>query len=323
MSYETPTEAIARVKQDFLAARKQFLQTLGGMPPSQVALPNVAFGAIDYNPASGNQDQEYVAVVNQSNTAVDVSGWTISGAATHTFEGGTVIPANSTYYAVADVVQFKLRATGPTGGQRLFIQGNYEGRLNNAYGDLLLTDQAGAMISSTSYGTPPLAGDYDSSGTVDNLDYSLWKDTFGSSADLRADGNANGGVDAGDYTIWRNNLGATQLGGSAATGVETASAAAPPAGSLIDASLIWHGSPGPVIDGDANRLRPKMRAQTVLDDVFAAWAHARDLALLDALADHDFATTRSAVTISQSGTDDMAGADDVWAEPLRLNLPIL
>jgi hypothetical protein len=66
-----------------------------------------------------------------------------------------------------------------------------------------------------------------------------------------------------------------------------------------------------------------MRSQTVLDGVFAAWAHARDLALLDALADHDFATTRSAVTISQSGTDDMAGADDVWGEPLRLNLPIL
>jgi hypothetical protein len=326
MSYETPTEAITRVKQDFLANRKQFLQTLGGMPPSQVALPNVAFGAIDYSPVGGNQDQEYVAVVNQSNTAVDVSGWTISGAITHTFDGGTVIPANSTYYAVADVAQFQLRATGPSGGQRLFIQGNFDDRLNNAYGELFLLDQTGTSIDSLSYGTPPLAGDYDSSGTVDDLDYGLWKDTFGSISDLRADGNANGFVDAADYTIWRNNLGATQMAGSAAvaaTAAEIALADPNLVDSPIDVLPAWNGSPESSIRGDASRLRPRMRSRSVVDGVFAAWAHARDLSLLDALADSDSPTTRSAVTISHQAADDTASVEEIFGQPLRLELIVL
>jgi hypothetical protein len=153
---------------------------------------------------------------------VDISGWTVSGAVQHTFTGGTVIPANSTYYVVANVAQFKLRTTGPRGGQQLAIQGNFSGQLANGYGELFLQSKNGAPVASTSYGVPPIAGDFDSSGTVDNLDYDLWKSTFGSTTDLRADANGDGGVDAGDYTVWRDNLGATNLGaGSATEFVET------------------------------------------------------------------------------------------------------
>ena len=325
MSYETPTEAIARVKQDFLAKRKQFLQTFSGMPPSQVALPNVAFGAIDYDPVGGNQDQQYIAVANSSNTAVDVSGWTISGAVTHTFKGGTVIPANSTYYAVADVAQFQLRSTGPSGGQRLFIQGNFDGRLNNAYGELFLLDQTGTSIDSLSYGTPPLAGDYDSSGTVDDLDYGLWKSTFGSVSDLRADGNANGIVDAGDYTIWRNNLGAMQMGGSAAlvaTSAEITLANPNPVDPPIDALPAWSGSSELATHGDARRLRPRVQSRSAVDGVFAAWAHARDLSLLAALAECDSPTTRPAATISHQAAD-TASVEEIFGQPLRLELVVL
>ena len=59
---------------------------------------------------------------------------------------------------------------------------------------------------------PTLAGDYNRNGAVDAPDSSLWRDTFGSTTDLRADGNANGRVDAPDYTIWRNNFGKTRDG---------------------------------------------------------------------------------------------------------------
>jgi CotH kinase protein/Lamin Tail Domain len=326
MSYETPTEAIARVKQDFLAKRKQFLQTLGGMPSSQVALPDVTFGAFDYDPASGNQNQEYIAVVNHSNAAVDISGWTISGAVAHTFEGGTVIPANSTYYAVADVVQFQFRAIGPSGGQRLFIQGNYEGRLNNTYGELRLEDRAGATIATTSYGTPPLAGDYDTNGTVDNLDYDLWKSTFGSSSDLRADGNANGIVDASDYTVWRNNLGATQPGGSAATYATTA--AIEPAellrtGSSVNALPAGSRSLGPVFQAEASRLRPQTRMRAVIDGAFAAWTSTRDVALLNALAEDASGATRSADSVGRRAADDQPDAEDGFGKAFQLALPVL
>lgn len=207
MAYETPAQAIARVKQDFLAKRKQFLNSLSSLPAPAVAAPPVTIGAIDYAPASGNQGQEYIAIVNSGATSVDISGWTISGEVEHTFAGGTVIPANSTYFLVADVAQFKTRTFGPSGGQRLLIQGNFTGSLDDNYGTLTMKNRAGAILATTTYGTAPLAGDYDANGTVDNLDFDVWKTTFGSTVDLRADGNHNGTVDAGDYTVWRDHFG--------------------------------------------------------------------------------------------------------------------
>ncbi|HEX2474883.1 MAG TPA: type VI secretion system tube protein Hcp [Lacipirellulaceae bacterium] len=53
---------------------------------------------------------------------------------------------------------------------------------------------------------PPLPGDYDRDGDVDNADYSVWKSQFGSKSLLNADGNNNGTVDAADYVVWRRNL---------------------------------------------------------------------------------------------------------------------
>ncbi len=51
-------------------------------------------------------------------------------------------------------------------------------------------------------------GDYNRDNKVDQDDYLLWKDTFGSHVDLAHDGNNDGQVDAADYTLWRNNKGA-------------------------------------------------------------------------------------------------------------------
>ncbi len=53
------------------------------------------------------------------------------------------------------------------------------------------------------------AGDYDGSGTVDELDYLVWKGGYGSTTNLAADGNGDSVVDAADYLVWRNNQGAT------------------------------------------------------------------------------------------------------------------
>lgn len=49
-------------------------------------------------------------------------------------------------------------------------------------------------------------GDYDRSGVVDQSDYDLWADDYGTTLP-NADGNGDGMVDAADYTIWRDNLG--------------------------------------------------------------------------------------------------------------------
>ncbi|MEN0109703.1 MAG: hypothetical protein AAF805_03170 [Planctomycetota bacterium] len=45
-------------------------------------------------------------------------------------------------------------------------------------------------------------GDYNGDGLVDAADYTLWRDSFGSTAALDADGNRDGVVGAVDYDIW-------------------------------------------------------------------------------------------------------------------------
>jgi hypothetical protein len=57
-------------------------------------------------------------------------------------------------------------------------------------------------------GGGPVPGDYDGSGTVDQLDYEQWKADFGTAA-AASDGNTDGIVDAADYTVWSDNFGAT------------------------------------------------------------------------------------------------------------------
>jgi uncharacterized repeat protein (TIGR03803 family) len=59
-----------------------------------------------------------------------------------------------------------------------------------------------------------IAGDFDGNDIVDQVDYGLWRRTFGSTTNLAADGNDNGVIDAADYTVWRDHVG--QVAGSGA-----------------------------------------------------------------------------------------------------------
>ena len=64
-----------------------------------------------------------------------------------------------------------------------------------------------AAISGVSFDVLPKNGDYNGNGKVDAADYTLWRDTLGSSDDLRADGNNNGEVDDLDFLVWRQQFG--------------------------------------------------------------------------------------------------------------------
>lgn len=57
---------------------------------------------------------------------------------------------------------------------------------------------------------PTLLGDYNGDNSVDTADYTVWRDTIGTSPPLNfggADGNGNGIIDQADYGVWRANFG--------------------------------------------------------------------------------------------------------------------
>jgi hypothetical protein len=215
-SEEYPADAVERIKDEFVSVRKAHLNNHASMPSAQASDPELAFGDVEISAEGSSLQQDFFAIVNNESNAIDISGWTISGAVNHTFSGGTVIPAGGAYYVAADVREFTLREEGPSGGQQLLIQGNYHRDASNSSNYLSLRDKEGSEIAIAtnviSEGpAPELPGDYDGDGTVDPSDYQVWKQSFGQTGEryAGADGNGNGVIDAADYTVWRDYLGRT------------------------------------------------------------------------------------------------------------------
>ncbi|MFW6161242.1 MAG: CotH kinase family protein, partial [Planctomycetota bacterium] len=114
--------AAARITDEFLPARRHFLYhdqsvahggeipdpqpDLGAWPPGY---QHVTFGTMAFNPTSGEQEEEYVEIVNHNGFAVDASGWELRGAVELTLPPGTVLPAGGTLYASPDVNAFRAR----------------------------------------------------------------------------------------------------------------------------------------------------------------------------------------------------------------------
>jgi Type I phosphodiesterase / nucleotide pyrophosphatase len=59
-------------------------------------------------------------------------------------------------------------------------------------------------------------GDYNLDGAVDGADYTVWRDTLGSTTDLRADGDGNGIVEEADFKFWRDRFGKDKASKAAA-----------------------------------------------------------------------------------------------------------
>ena len=159
--------AISLLKTNYLDERRVYLyqtHAVGGpagsvgIPGAQPSVVPLTIGAIDFNPASANQDEEYVEITNPNSFAVDISGWTVEGAIEHTFKPGTVVPAAATglpLYLSSDVNAFRTRATGPTGNEENFVQGGYDGQLSARGETITIRDTGGNVAASASYGGAP------------------------------------------------------------------------------------------------------------------------------------------------------------------------
>ena len=168
----TLTQAMNRIKNEYLTPRTGYLMTthaepatlnfttgLGsaGISSSQPAAPPINFGAYDANPASNNQDQEYVELVNPNAFSVDMSGWTLSGGISFTFKGGTVVLPGESIYVTPDRYAFRLRTTGPHGAERRLVTGDSSGHLSNFGETLTLNNTAGTTIANLTI--PPAPSD--------------------------------------------------------------------------------------------------------------------------------------------------------------------
>ncbi|MGE5607793.1 MAG: CotH kinase family protein, partial [Bacillota bacterium] len=153
------------IKTKYLAVRRQHLyvdhsentayRDYAGIPAAQVGSPTITFGDIEFNPASGNQNEEYIELRNPNDVAVDISAWRIEGGIDYEIKPGVVIPAKGSIYLSPNLVAFKNRTTGPRGGQGLLVFGPYPGQLSARGETLTLKDGAGNVISSTdSEGNP-------------------------------------------------------------------------------------------------------------------------------------------------------------------------
>ncbi|MBM3847103.1 MAG: hypothetical protein FJ405_12570, partial [Verrucomicrobia bacterium] len=149
---QTVEQAANILKHEYLPGRRNWLfnsSENAQIPRSQPSNPNLLFGAFEFNPPSGNQDEEYFTLINTNRVFIDISHWKIQGAVEMTFQGGTIIPTNGTLYVAADVRRFRARQTGPRGGERLFVQGGYKGRLS-ARGEMIqLVNRQGEVLSQT------------------------------------------------------------------------------------------------------------------------------------------------------------------------------
>jgi hypothetical protein len=87
---------------------------------------------------------------------------------------------------------------------------------------------------------PALPGDYNGDSVVDTADFIVWRDNTNTSAILPND-ITSGTVDESDYSVWREHFGQTL--GAAATGISSAAAVPEPTGMLLTLIALSGGLP--------------------------------------------------------------------------------
>jgi hypothetical protein len=113
------------------------------------------------------------------------------------------------------------------------------GGRNGMFTNELLPDLYGGLYYELEYSSNQVAlvvegilGDYNKNGEVDAADYTLWRDTLGSTTDMRANGDNTGAsmnvIDEADFQLWRANFGMLAPGAGAGSAEASPSQAAVP-----------------------------------------------------------------------------------------------
>ncbi len=128
---------------------------------------------------------------------------------------GRVVSGMNVVDAIAAVPRFGFQGAWTDAPMRNYTSAEY-----NAYTPV----DGDNLVYFTSIHTLNLpAGDYNFDGVVNNLDYTVWKNSYGSTTAAAADGNGDGKINAADFTVWRDSM---QASGQAVTIPEPSTAAA-------------------------------------------------------------------------------------------------
>ena len=150
-------EEAARIADEFAPAMRTryFTELAGTLPASQPAQAPVTISMGEFNPASGDQDEEYFTLSHSESYAVDLSGWRIGGAVRMDIPAGTVIPAGMTLYVGRDAVAFRGRTSSPKGGEKRILISGYSGQLSARGETIQLFDPTDALVDALTYTGAP------------------------------------------------------------------------------------------------------------------------------------------------------------------------
>jgi hypothetical protein len=148
--------------------------------------------------------------------SLSTSGWN-SFDEQNTGGANTWLEVASSATQIGEVNQTGFMTLDP--GASLNLGKLFSGGAQDLQFSFLLRGQEAATLGKVLYqAAANVAGDYNGNGIVDAGDYTIWRDTLGSTTDLRANGDNTGGsankVDAADYAFWKSRFGNTSGSGS-------------------------------------------------------------------------------------------------------------
>ncbi|MEZ6116689.1 MAG: dockerin type I domain-containing protein [Pirellulaceae bacterium] len=148
---------------------------------------------------------------NHESFAVDLSGWTIRGAAEFRFAAGTVVPAGSSVFVVTDANEFRNREFAPQSKLQTFFVPGLQGTVQ-PNGRFELFDGQGQMIANATWRTE-ITGDLNHDGQISALDIDRLCEAIRSGEDNQAfDFQADNRIDQNDLHVFIRDILKTRPG---------------------------------------------------------------------------------------------------------------